>query len=322
MIEEYISQKGLIKTILTPTELLNLSHSKKECSMMMGQTFSQGQPLDMMKYALFMMDIQDFFAKKDTPLNSTWLIADHFMTDINKDKTFEETKKQVKERISYLEKLNKVYNGNINFILSSKLSQLPEYQEHLKKLKKEASENPRFKAKVLEAIPEDRRNNPNAINYPLEELATIATLKTNIKIGPTYEIFYDAPAREFAPMIGINPYIAIHLTNVFPLGNPTLTDALKNQIQKFGVLPYKLDSKGLTNYRIDPINDSPEKIERLITETQDQKALNNLTIISQLARSRIQADSNLAENQNRTSPQNFVLNIYKKYIQTPLQEKK
>ena len=55
---------------------------------------------------------------------------------------------------------------------------------------------------------------------------------------------------------------------------------IKNE--EYGVLPYKLDSKGLAQYRIDPINDSSDKVKDLINSTTDIRALKDLHQIFKL----------------------------------------
>ena len=288
MIKEYLTQKGLVEKVLTIDEILSIPQENQEINIMMGQTFDSGQPIDMMKYALFIMDLENIISTKGSKVSSTWLIADHFITNINEDKTVNETLEQAEARVNYLRLLNEIYGGNIGFVFSSNLSRTREYLENLEKLKRKVNEDSKFREKVFEAVPIDRRSNPNSINYPLEELAVIQTLKTDIKIGPKYEIKYDIPAREFSPMIGFKKYSAIYLTNCFPLGSPKIEPKLREEIKTFGVLPYKKNSKGLGEYRIDPINDNEEKVNALIQSTKDSRALNDLLILSGLAKRRLE----------------------------------
>jgi len=287
MIREYISRKGLIEKVLTTEEILLLISKKNKVNIVMGQTFDSGQPVDMIKYALFIMNLHDMLEKEGSEVTSNWVIADHFMTQINQDKSRNEAKNEANARIEYLKKLNESYGGRISFVMSSSLTQTQEYQDNLSKLKEEMIINLKFREKVSQAVPEDRRNNPSALNYPLEELATIQTLKTDIKVGPKYEIFYDDPAREFSGMVGFKKYSAVYLTNVFPLGNPEIPEELKREIEVFGVLPYKKNSKGLRDFRIDPVNDDIEKVKHLIESTKDERALSNLLVITELARQRL-----------------------------------
>ncbi len=325
MIQEYFSQKSLVERVLSMDEMIKLSQKSGEINIIMGQTFDSGQPVDMMKYGLFIMGLEDLLSKKNSKVNSMWLIADHFMTNINEDKEIEEARKQVVNRENYLGKLNKVYKGRIKIILSSNLSQTPDYKENLKRLKEEAGKNLSFRRKVLESVPEDRKTNKKSINYPLEELAAIQSLKTSIKIGPKYEFFYDRPARDFASDIGFEKYIAVHLTNCFPFGNPKISNELKKEIEKFGILPYKKNSKGLGEYRIDPINDSLEKIEDLIKSTRDPRAIKDLIVITELAKKRLEQKDLFFTSEkeiNLRKMKDKAIYQYKKYIEEPFNNAK
>ena len=292
MINNYLTQKALVENISTLSELEE-SMKKDSLNIMMGQTFDNGQPVDMMKYALFMMNISDILKEKEVVTKSNWLIADHFIAEINQDKTVAEVTTQMESRIKYLNKLNEVYGGNIGFVKSSELSKTKEYQANLDRLFVEAEKNPRFKELVLNAIPADRRSNPNALRYPFEELATIQSMHTDIKIGPPYEKVYDTPAREYAAEVGFTKYIAIQLTKSFPLGNPEIPSKLREEIETFGILPYKKDSKGLGNYRIDPINDDLNKVKQIINETTDVRSIVDLLIITEQAKCRL--ENNITE---------------------------
>ncbi len=320
------SQNILIEKVLTPDEILGLVNKNQKINIMMGQTFDSGQPIDMMKYALFMMSLEDSISHKNTRVNSVWLIADHFMTDINRDKELREAQNQARARVDYLELLNKVYGGNIKFVFSSELSKTPEYQQNLKKLKEMVSENLEFKEKVLQAVPEDRRDNPSAINYPLEELAVIQTLKANIKIGPKYEIMYDLPARDFSKMTGFT-YSAIHLTNCFPFGSPTIAVDVKKEIEEFGILPYKLDSKNLGSYRIDPINHNLKRIEDFIRVTRDPRAIDSLLITLELAKRRLDHNFSFGDlpsyrSINLERRKEIAIKGYKEYVFKSINERK
>ena len=288
MLEKYLSQRALVQNVLTIDDLLQKTAERKRLNIMMGQTFDEGQPVDMMKYALFMMDLGDILAQKGIEVSSNWLIADHFITDINKEGEAAQIREQVKKRVAYLQRINEVYNGNIGVILSSELSQREGYKRNLAVLMREAERNSTFREAVLRAVPKERRDNPSSLQYPFEELATIQTIDADIKVGPPYEIFYDEPARQFAPMIGFNRYVAIHLTRGFPFGSPNISRDVQAEIEQFGVLPYKKNSKGLGDYRIDPLNDDPQKVRKLIYQTTDVRSLVDLMVISEMAQQRLQ----------------------------------
>lgn len=321
MLEDYVSQRGLVERVLTVDELSKLPSFGKPVNIMMGQTFDVGQPVDMMKYALFLMGLKDLLTQAGATVNVNWLIADHFMVNINQDVEAEQARRQVEARVAYLTRLNQVYGGDIGFVLSSELSQGDAYQTCLKRLKGELEENAHFRELVLKSIPEDRRTDPGALEYPLEELATIQAMDTRVKVGPTYEVHYDEPAREFAPAAQFNRYVAIHLTNAWPFSNPALDDKLRAQIEAFGVLPYKKDSKGLGAYRIDPLNEDFSRVEGLIQTTTDSRALRDLLIISHLADQRLSKQIGLVDTtfpEELEDLRKLTCNMYREKIHVPL----
>lgn len=320
MLKNYVLQKGLIESILTLEEILSPSLRESKVNIMMGQTFDSGQPLDMMKYALFIMNLHDIISLEGGEVVSNWLIADHFMTQINRDKDMKEAESQVTSRINYLERLNEIYGGKIGFILSSRLSSSGEYKEILRKLKKEMKGNLQFREKVMQTVPEDRRDDLGALDYPLEELATIQTMETKIKVGPKYEIFYDSLARDFSQIVGLDKYIAISLTNVFPVGSPEISKKLIDEIEVFGVLPYKKNSKGLGDYRIDPINDDFDRARVLVESTNNTKSLLNLLVIVDMARQRIDGKlepsyfAQMSDLGRVGDIKDLVVGLYEKYV--------
>ena len=189
----------------------------------------------------------------------------------------------------------------------------------------EAEKNATFKELVLKAVPEDKRTHPKALDYPFEELATIQSMDTDIKVGPPYEKKYDEPAREYASVVGFNKYIAIQLTKGFPFGNPELLLPTFKEIEEFGLLPYKKTSKGLSEYRIDPLNDDLEKTQTLIKSTTDQRALLDLLLISKLAKRRLDGDpsfyvDSVVKKSSLDNLQHFAYYFYKECIYTPLHQ--
>jgi len=319
-LEEYLTQKGLIEKVLTVEEIIGMSKKSNNINIEMGQTFDEGQPLEMVKYALFIMNLQDLISQQGAKASSHWIVADHFMTSINKDKEIKEAEKQAKDRVAFLNLLNKTYNGNIESVYSSKLSKLSEYQKNLEILKTNYEENRIFRSRVTGSVPKDRRNNPEAVNYTLEELATIQTMMPDIKVGPKYEINYDLPARELAQLIGFKKFSAVHLTNSYPFGNPDIPKDVKKEIEEFGILSYKKNSKGLGNYRIDPINDNKEKIEKLITTTIDRRALIGLIQTCKLISMKSGEEFNYKVPNDLKGLKKLSINLYDKYIKDPLEK--
>lgn len=334
MIEKYLSQEKLVQSVLTTEDLKDKVSSGRTLNIMMGQTFDGGEPVDLLKYGLFIMNFSDILKGCGVEVNARWLIADHFITDINQELEAASALDQASRRVSFLQTLNSVYGGNIGIVRSSQLSQQDGYKHNVELLLAEADRNITFKEQALRAVPEDRRSNPNALRYPFEELATIQSMDTDIKVGPPYEIHYDEPGREIAHMVGFNRYVAIHLTRGFPFGNPIIPSSTIEEIEAFGILPYKKGSKGLGDYRIDPTVDSIERVGELISSTADIRAVVDLLVITDLARQRIDRPTSLkpevaeegskkmydmtSEKQDSETLKELALGSYIRYIHKPL----
>ena len=324
-LEKILFQFGLLDRVITQEDLDSLAHQGKKIPIMMGQTFDDGQPADMIKYGLFIMELEDYFKEIGANPSSQWVLADHFMTAINKEKEQSESLVQRNSRQEFLEKMNKVYHGRIGIVCSSDLTSQDQYKQILENLQQELERNPKFREEMLSSIPQDRRQNPGALRYPLEELATIFSLGTQVKIGPKYEANYDIPARDATGELGLQKYVAIHLTNSFPLGNPTIPKEDQVEIDFFGLTPYKINSKKLRKYRLDPINGITSEEKELILQTQDFRAIKDLIAFSLLARKRLIGEGNsevLGDLQDFRDARIVAYELYNRYIKQQLIEEK
>jgi hypothetical protein len=324
-LENILLKFGLVDRVITQRDLDSLAHQRKNISIMMGQTFDEGQPADMVKYGLFIMELEDHLREIGANPYSQWILADHFMTAINKEKELSESLAQRDLRQKFLEKINKFYGGKIAVVYSSDLINQERYKEMLKYLEGELESNSKFREEMLSSIPEDRRKNPGALRYPLEELATIFSLGTQVKVGPKYEINYDLPARDIADTLGIFRYVAIHLTNSFPFGNPALPKEEQVELDFFGLTPYKINSKKLKKYRLDPINGIPSEEKELVLQTQDFRAIKDLMAFSLLARKRLMGEGNtevLGDLHDFRDARIVAYELYNQYIKQPLIEGK
>ncbi|MEK6934124.1 MAG: hypothetical protein AABW75_04585 [Nanoarchaeota archaeon] len=321
MLSEFLKDLKVVERILTLEELEYLVLKNEPINMMMGQTFDSGQPVDMLKYALIMKELGSALVSKGIEVSTKWLVADHFLYSINRDVERSNAESQAISRIEYLREIDQIYSGCSEIVKSSDLSRTETYIEILNRLKEEMKKNSNFKDKMILAVPEDRRHSLEALNYPLEELATIESLRTTIKFGPKYEIHYDEPARESAQTIGLNKFVAIHLTNSYPFGNPNLTENLVQTIEEYGILPYKITSKGLQQYRIDPTKDSDEQVKKLIMQTTDNRALADLINTGNLAAKRLTGQFP-AERMTDDLPENrrIALHLYERFISCPFKK--
>jgi len=285
---KYLEQPHLISRILTLEEFEIMRSTKSSLKIMMGQTYDKtgGQPIELLAYSLFIMNLEDLLKQEGIETASKILIADHFLTEINREMTEEDAKYHGYMRRDFLSKINQLYCGTISFEFSSSVKETDDYQLALLMLKDKFKNDSKFANLIKETVPKDKRHLPNVFQYPLEELTSIVSLGTDIKIGPPYELYYDNIAREYAQKLGLKKYVAMHLTKSLPLGNPPV----RLSELPDGVLPYRFGSKGLEDYRIDLGNLDFKKVEKLINATNNPLILINLIITADLARQRLLKD--------------------------------
>lgn len=287
MLREYLKQPCLVESLLGMQEIENIVRQKNPVQIMMGQTYDKsGQPFDLLKYSLFMFNLEDLLAREGVEAHPGVLIADHFVTDIEKELTENEAVIYGIRRWNFLDRVSLVYTGNINRMhidFSSLLRDSAEYQETLGRLKERREKDPEFAALVMKAVPLDKRGNKDSLDYPLEELASIAAWDTGIKVGPPYEVMYDRPARRFGPAVGLKKYAAVQLKAVQPLGD---TD----EEIPFGLLPYKLSSKKMEQRRICMQPFDGDKAMHLIRSSMNRKAVEHVVVTADLARQRLEKD--------------------------------
>jgi len=316
----YLNASGVVEGYTLQADLGN----RGDLAIMMGQTFDDGQPLDLIKFGLLMADIQDVARQNQIDSTASWLIADHFISEINKDQPKSAVNMQGQDRLGYLDRINRAFGLNIGFVLSSQLSETPKYKQKLDQLTEESEKNPEFREAILLAVPEDRRADPASIRYPIEEIATITSLDTDIKIGPVYERKYDDPTRNIASRIGFKVFASIYGTRGYLFGSPVVDEDVRSSVEEFGILPYKINSKGQRSHRIDPINDQPDKVEKLIFDTDDPRAIMDLVAILSLASRRVQSDHLPPLELEKpasdiTQVKKLAFNAYLCYIYNPLQ---
>ncbi|MDD5417993.1 MAG: hypothetical protein PHW96_03885 [Candidatus Nanoarchaeia archaeon] len=250
-----------------------------------GQSFDEfGEPLDYLKQVLYMVKIKKKLDKLGENATLNFLVADHFQV-INNTYNYETSKNLGKKRADFINKILKAFGSGGFVVLSSELKQKMIYSDLLNKLKEEYNKNSSFREKIIGCVPEDKINVKNSYLYPLEELVCIIVSGADIKVGPPYEIHYDAILRELAEE---NPefkkIVGIYTTESFPLN---CSKNSLSKVGKFGITPYKGNSKGFdpNTQRILMDKHSITDITKIIESTDIDESLEDLTQICLLAES-------------------------------------
>jgi hypothetical protein len=95
--------------------------------------------------------------------------------------------------------LSRLYGFEPEIIISSSFMRSEEYREVLEETEQKI-EDQGCAEKVLQTVPEKFRDSPNAIVYPLNEIACVEFLRRErgieVKLGPSKELAYDRIMRE------------------------------------------------------------------------------------------------------------------------------
>lgn len=257
-----------------------------------GQTFDQfGEPIDYLKQVLYLLNLTDYFIVKNKRPRAEIIVADHFLA-INQQYDSQTAKKLSWMRVSFLEKIAEVYRAkNLKIRLSSEISEGDQYQKLLLRIKEIVKSDEKLQESLFSIVPEDKRKIPGACEYPLEEIAVILSSGTDIKLGPPYEMFYDNVIRNMSKsVLFIKSIISIYTTPSFPL-NCSLEE--REGLKKFGITPYKAQSKGFNprTQRILMDKHDKEQIKEIIEKTPFDNCCNplaDLILITKMAKNRME----------------------------------
>jgi hypothetical protein len=291
MFDALLGLDAVIAGVETREEAVALATPGQKVNILMGQTFDHGQPLDLLKYALFMMEAVDELRAAGAVPTATWVVADHFLTHLNQDLNVATADELAEQRCDYLRRINEAYHGNLGIVRTSELRETPKYRDVLQELRGYARSHQEFADALLAAVPVERRADAGSREYPLEEIATVVALGTDVKVGPLMERSYDEPARRFLRETSGRGMVSVYVTRSEPFGQPGLGPELAAEIERIGVLPYKLNSKGSAACRIDPLHDPVVKVDRLLNSTLRAAPLLDLLAIGALAQRRLEGSS-------------------------------
>lgn len=131
--------------------------------------------------------------------------------------------------------LCQLYCFEPEIILSSDFMKSASYREVLRDIKQKI-EDQGYTEKVLQTVPEKFRNSPNAIVYPLNEIACVEFLRRErsieAKLGPSKELVYDRIMHD----LGLDVYFA-YIIDAYALGTKEPEE----------VVHYIPNHRGLTN---------------------------------------------------------------------------
>ena len=165
-----------------------------------------------------------------------------------------------------------------------------EFQKRVGVIRELAKQSEEFYNWIAQTVPENKVEieAQKDFSYAFDEVATIVGY--DLKVGPPREIFYDEPARMVGAAIGLDPLQSVYLYPTYPLRLWKKLFLLNEEIEKFGVTPYKAGSKGLKANRIILGKTSLKSAKILIEQSVVTKnpivpnAVLDIAIITEMAR--------------------------------------
>jgi len=257
-----------------------------------------GVTIDSLKYYFFLGLFQKFLRQAGLNVEAVINIADTASITNREVDDKEGLYSLRSQRVSFLEKIIRVYGLDIKAIFMSEFAEKVEYRQKLETVKN-YSNSKTVKSLLEKTVLRNRlkQEKDSGYRYSLEEIAL--SLLFNIKIGPPREIYYDKAALIVSKKSEGDTFFGIYLTPTYPLGKNFAYFIIHPDIEQFGVTPYKAGSNKLEDFRIILGKTSIGKLEELINTSfiSTNPALPNpvfdLYVISDLARKLLTKDYSL-----------------------------
>jgi hypothetical protein len=290
----FLEQTSLVyKTIPFANEIIDRIDQRSQnkiVKVMYGETYDRfGPTLGSLKYYFSVSFAGLLLRQSGINVSSTILLADVATCRNEPDDQHDELMEIGKKRAFFLRTLNDIYGLDLNILLMSEYIYTSEFQEKVNNIREMAKEDAKFYEWIVKTVPESKVDieSKKDFAYAFDEVATI--IGYDIKIGPPRELFYDEPARMIASSMGLDPLLSIYLHPTYPLGFGRSFFLGNEEIEKYGVTPYKAGSKGLEANRIILGTTEIQRIKDLIVQSVVSKnqtvpnAVLDVVIIAEMA---------------------------------------
>lgn len=271
---------------------LNASQtSKGRIRILYGETYDQfGVTLGSLKYYFLIHILHLLLEEVGFRVESDILLCDIAakMNDSVKDQHLLE--KQKAYRVELFEKLKKKYNLKSDLKLLSEIKKREFFRENMTSVYKSYQENDLFKEILKRTVKEDFYTEEirKKFLYAREEISVI--LNYDFKLGPPKEIFYDKAANIILNQETVPKLIGLYAKPTYPLGVNFDFFIENEEIEKYGLTPYKAGSYKLQDHRIIINHTSNKKLKKLIDYTYIPKDDNlpnpllDLVLVSDLSK--------------------------------------
>lgn len=240
-----------------------LSNNRNVIKITYGETYDQyGLTIDSLKYYLILAILQDLLNKAESSLIIGDIASLRNIKDVKKEQI---VKSQIKNNCSLIKEFIRKNELNINITLMSELFDNEDFNDNLKLVTKKYNESSAIRKRFEQIVLKNKlkQEYEKEFLYSREEIALI--MDYQVKIGPPREQKYDNLAND------INQdsckLLGLYLKPTYPLGMNFDYFIQNEEIEKYGVTPYKAGSNRLQNRRLVIGEVDRESLKDLLKDT-------------------------------------------------------
>lgn len=322
-LEELLSNKYLIsrETSSIKVNIDKIRHGKS-LRLVYGETYDRyGMTLDSLKYYFFISLLAKVLNQEGIHTTATVIIGDLHSVKNEIVENKDDLLLNASNRIELINKINSIYNLQIEPILMSKMFKENKFEERLKKIIPIFNNSEKLKSLAQQTVLKNRLTQEKKIGfqYTLEEVALIVDF--DIKIGPPRETYYDQIASIICGKIYQKDFYGVYLKPTYPLGFQFDYFINHPEIEKFGLTPYKAGSNKLQENRIIVESTTLSDCQKLINSSFVAKnpilpnPVLEVYIISQMAESFLSNNQFTLDDQVIGDPELLKKIAYKKLFQ-------
>jgi len=271
-LETLLSQKGLVLQSPSVDDIRDransLNSSNEPIKLFYGETYDNyGHTIDSMKHYFFVSLLSKSIKKEGYKTNPIIVVADVAACRNVSKSLNDEYIKLGEERAGFVQKVNGIYNLELNIIKMSDYLFTREFQDKLEKIVSICKENPLLMEKIEKTVPESKIEieRKKGFAYSFDEIGTIIDL--DVKVGPPREDLYDDVTKDIAKIQGKKELMSLFLTPTFPLGKNWAYFFAHDRIEEHGITAYKAGSKQLQDNRIIIGKTTLDEAEKLIEKS-------------------------------------------------------
>lgn len=269
-LESLTAVRGLVEQAPSTSQIKERGRmlSPEPVELFYGETYdAAGNPIDSLKYYLFLSELADSLREEGISSNPSVLIADTAACrNVSNDKKdFYMNLGDDRER--FVRNVNRIYGTGLNVVRMSDFIDSEDFIAERARIMDFCSSTPELMAEIERTVPESKIEieRSKGFLYSFDEITTI--LGVDLKVGPPRENLYDEVARSVAASQGKKQLMSLFLTPTFPLGMKWSYFFANEGIEDHGITAYKAASKRLQDQRLIIGRTTLHRADQLIDES-------------------------------------------------------